>query len=281
MTERNASQTAMGTAYMRAAHQLFDPAPRLLEDPLAITLIGEAGVQQIKASADRYLSPPAAALRSHVVLRTRHTEQRLQAAVERGVTQYVILGAGLDTFALRQPDWAQGLDIIEVDHPATQAVKKNAMTAAGLALPANARFADIDFEHESLRDGLLRNRVDLKRKTFFSWLGVTMYLTQDAIDSVLQLAASCPPGSEITLTYAQPLEPGGSDALSMLARMAASMGEPWLSFFTPAAIEEKLRQAGFSTVEFLTTEAAAMQYFASSTGSLPVPRQTNIVSAIV
>jgi methyltransferase (TIGR00027 family) len=266
---------------MRAAHQLFDPAPRLLEDPLAITLIGETGVQQIKAAADRYLSPPAAALRSHVVLRTRHTEQRLQAALERGVTQYVILGAGLDTFALRQPDWAQGLDIIEVDHPATQAVKKNALSAAGLALPANARFADIDFERESLRDGLLRNKVALDRRTFFSWLGVTMYLTQDAIDSVLQLAASCPAGSEITLTYAQPLEPGGSDALSMLARMTASLGEPWLSFFTPAAVEEKLRKAGFSTVEFLTPEAAAIHYFTSTTGSLPVPRQTNIVSAVI
>jgi O-methyltransferase involved in polyketide biosynthesis len=192
VTERNTSQTAMGTAYMRAAHQLFDPAPRLLEDPLAITLIGETGVQQIKAAADRYLSPPAAALRSHVVLRTRHTEQRLQAALERGVTQYVILGAGLDTFALRQPDWAQGLDIIEVDHPATQAVK-----------------------------------------------------------------------------------------LSMLARMTASLGEPWLSFFTPAAVEEKLRKAGFSTVEFLTPEAAAIHYFTSTTGSLPVPRQTNIVSAVI
>ena len=92
---------------------------------------------------------------------------------------------------------------------------------------------------------------------------------------------NCPVGSEITLTYAQPLEPGGSDAFSMLARMTASMGEPWLSFFTSAGIEEKLRKAGFSTVEFLTTEAAAMQYFTLLTGSLPVPRQTNIVSTIV
>ena len=126
---------------MRAAHQLFETQPRILEDPSILTLLGPVALQRVKDRADHYRTPEMAALRAHVVLRSRFAEDRLAAAVLRGITQYVILGAGFDTFALRQPPWARVLKIFEVDHTGTQAMKRSHLTAAGLAMPKNAAFS--------------------------------------------------------------------------------------------------------------------------------------------
>ncbi len=277
MSDHKASRTALGTAYMRAAHQLFDKQPRILDDPVALSLLGPVALQRIKDKADHYRTPERLALRAHVVLRSRFAEDRLAAAVLRGITQYVILGAGFDTFALRQPPWAQALKILEVDHPGTQAMKRSYLAAAGLAMPENAAFANIDFEHESLHDGLLRYHVSMDEPTFFSWLGVTMYLKEDAIDAVLRSVATFPAGSEIVLTFAPP--PG--DSPSPLAHRAASLDEPWVSYFEPDALEAKLRSAGFSKVEFLSPAEAEARYFRQRPGDLPVPKRTNILSAVL
>jgi methyltransferase (TIGR00027 family) len=271
-----ASRTALGTAYLRAAHQLLESPPLILDDPVALSLLGPVAVQRIKETADRYQTPESLAFRAHVVLRSRFAEDRLAAAVLRGITQNVILGAGFDTFALRQPPWAQALKIIEVDHPGTQAVKQSHLAAAGLALPENANFANIDFERESLREGLLKLHVSMDEPTFFSWLGVTVYLQEDAIDAVLRSVAAFPSGSEIVLTFARP--PGGSP--SPLAQRAASLDEPWVSYFEPDALEAKLRGGGFSKVEFLSPAEAAARYFRQRPGDLPVPKRTNIVCAV-
>jgi methyltransferase (TIGR00027 family) len=265
MSDHKASRTALGTAYLRAAHQLLDAYPRILDDPVALTLLGPAALQRINDKADR----------AHVVLRSRFAEDRLAAAVLRGITQYVILGAGFDTFALRQPPWAQALKILEVDHPGTQAMKRSHLAAAGIAMPQNTNFATINFEHESLRDGLLRYHVSMNEPTFFSWLGVTMYLKEDAIDAVLQTVAAFPVGSEIVLTFAT--QPG--DSPSPLAQRTASLGEPWVSYFEPDALEAKLRGAGFTKVEFLTPAEAEARYFQQRPADLPVPKRTNILSA--
>jgi len=262
---------------MRAAHQLFDAQPRILDDPLAVLLLGQAALQRINDTADSYQNPERRALRAHVVLRSRFAEDRLAAAVLRGVTQYVVLGAGFDTFALRQPVWAQALRILEVDHLGTQDMKRSLLAAAGLAMPENADFANIDFEHESLRDGLLRYHVSLEEPTFFSWLGVTMYLTEDAIDAVLRSITAFPAGSEIVLTFAPP--PGGSP--SPLDQRAASLGEPWVSYFEPDALEAKLRGAGFSKVEFLSPAEAEARYFRQRPADLPVPKRTNVLCAVL
>jgi methyltransferase (TIGR00027 family) len=277
MPDRNASRTALGTAYMRAAHQLLDAPPRILEDLLAVRLLGLAASQRINDAAASYQTPERRALRAHVVLRSRFAEDRLAAAVRRGVTQYIVLGAGFDTFALRQPVWAQPLRILEVDHAGTQATKRTQLTAAGLALPENADFAAIDFDRESLRDGLLRYKVSLDEPTFFSWLGVTMYLKEDAIEAVLKSVAAFPAGSEIVLTFAQPL--GGSP--SPFDRRAASLGEPWESYFEPDALEAKLRGIGFSNVEFLSPEEAEARYFRQRPQDLPIPTRTDIVGAVL
>jgi methyltransferase (TIGR00027 family) len=129
-------------------------------------------------------TPGALAVRAHVLLRSRFTEDQLALAVRAGIGQYVILGAGLDIFAYRQPGWAAGLRIFEVDQPASQQVKRERLAAAGIAEPGNLTFAAIDFETESLLDGLPRDGVALDAPTFVSWLGVSMYLTREAVDAV-------------------------------------------------------------------------------------------------
>jgi len=277
MSDHEASRTALGTAYLRAAHQLFETHPRILDDPIALSLLGPAALQKIKDTADHYRSPGRLALRAHVVLRSRFAEDRLAAAVLRGITQYVILGAGFDTFALRQPPWAQALKILEVDHPGTQALKRSHLAAAGLAMPQNATLATIDFEHESLLDGLLRYHISIDEPAFFSWLGVTMYLKEDAIDAVLRSVTKFPAGSEIVLTFVRP----PSNSHSPLARRIARLGEPWVSYFEPDALKAKLRGNGFSKVEFLSPGEAEELYFRQRPGELPVPKQTNILCAVL
>jgi methyltransferase (TIGR00027 family) len=277
MSDRTPSRTALAAAAMRAAHQLLDAPPHILEDPLAGLLLGPDVVQRIHDKPESYQTPELKALRAHVVLRSRFAEDRLHAAFQRGVRQYIILGAGFDTFALRQPQWAKPLQIFEVDHAATQAAKHSRIAAAGLAVPQNAHFAGIDFEHETLLDGLRRVPVSLDQPAFFSWLGVTMYLNEDAIDATLRSVAAFLPGSEIVLTFALP--PGESP--SPFDRRSAAVGEPWLSTFTPHNLEEKLRNDfGFSTVEFLSPAVAEKRYFRQRPKDLPIPQQTKIASAV-
>jgi methyltransferase (TIGR00027 family) len=269
------SRTALGTAYLRAAHQILDAPPHVLEDPVALPLLGPTALRRITDDAASYRTPERRALRAHVVLRSRFAEDRLAAAVPRGVKQYIILGAGFDTFAFRQPAWARQLKIVEVDHSATQDLKRSYLTDAGLVVPDNVVFATIDFETESLADGLRRYRVAANEPTFFAWLGVTMYLKEDAIDTVLREVAAFPSGSEIVLTFARPR----AESLSPIARRAADLGEPWKSYFEPAALDAKLRAAGFSIVEFLSPAEAEARYFRDRPKDLPPPEQTNIVCA--
>jgi methyltransferase (TIGR00027 family) len=276
MPDRQVSRTAFGTAYMRAAHQLLDASPRILDDPIIVTLLGQQAVERIIRSPGQYQTPERRGLRAHVVLRSRFAEDRLAIAVQRGVTQFVILGAGLDTFALRQPVWAQQLRIIEVDHSGTQATKQGLLKIAGLAVPENVTFAAIDFEHETLREGLVRHSVSFDQPIFFSWLGVTMYLNETAIDSVLHTIAQFPTGTEVVLTFARADGPP-----SPFDRRSAELGEQWLSYFTPDTMEAKLRNSGFSDVDFLTASEAEAMYFQTTGGSLPAPQRTNIVSARV
>jgi methyltransferase (TIGR00027 family) len=208
-------------------------------------------------------------------------EDRLHLAKGRDTRQYVILGAGYDTFILRQPEWAQALQIYEVDHPSTQMEKRARISRAGCAVPPNASFVGIDFEQESLKEGLVRHGVRFDAPTFFSWLGVTMYLTEPAIEAVLRTVLEFPAGSEITFTFAPPAAPGQEGAMRAIAERVAALGEPWLTYFEPAALERKLRDLGFSQVEFLEPAESAARYFADRADKLPAPTRTTIVSATV
>ncbi|MFH1060603.1 MAG: class I SAM-dependent methyltransferase [Pseudomonadota bacterium] len=282
--QRQLSRTALGTAHLRALHRLRDARPLILDDPVAAALLGPELMQRLDAAEARRSAQEAAILRAHVVLRSRYAEDRLALAVARGVDQYVILGAGLDTFALRQPAWAGGLTIFEVDQPASQAFKRQRIARAGLHPPANLRWVAIDFERESLRDGLARGGVALDRPAFFAWLGVTMYLNQAAIAAVLGAVASFPAGSEMVLTFQQPPQAAPAadvDAASPLSERVAGLGEPFVSFFTTAAMANLLQASGFRELEFLTPAQSRRRYFDQRPADLPAPPRTAIVAAQV
>jgi len=276
--------TAAGVAWLRAAHQLVDAPPLILDDPVILRLLPGSVVEGLRANPVSAQSQGARMLRSHIVLRSRFAEDRLRVAMERGVRQYVILGAGYDTFVARQPEWARALRIVEVDRPALQQEKRARLAEFGVDVPENVRFVAIDFEAESLADGLAREHVSLNEPTFFSWLGVTMYLTEPAIDAVLGTVAKSPRGSEIVFTFAprptREREPGASD-VSVLAERAASIGEPWLTYFSVEALQRKLERHGFSRIEFLTPADAESRYFAGRSDGLLAPKRTTIVSAVV
>lgn len=254
MTDRNASTTALAVATLRAAHQLLDGTPKILDDPVVLDLLGPVVVAGIQRNPDRFAQPGVRRLLNHVVARSRCAEDRLADAVARGVRQYVLLGAGYDTFAYRQPPWASSLSIFEVDHPASQSAKRATLETAGITPPANVEYVPIDFESTSLRDGLARSTLDLSAPVFVSWLGVMVYLTQPAIDAVFSLVASLPAPSEIVFTFTAPKGPDESDTL---AERAAAAGEPWLTRVEPEDLERQLRGHGFGAVTFLTSRVVS------------------------
>jgi methyltransferase (TIGR00027 family) len=276
---RAASRTAHNVAVLRAAHLVVDGEPPVLNDTVVARLFGGGLEARIRAHADDFQAPDTRDLRSYVVLRSRFAEDSLRDAVEDGAEQYVLLGAGDDTFAYRQPPWARRLTIVEVDHPASQAEKRAALAATGIEIPPNVRFADVDFERETLSHGLARCGVDTAKRTFFSWLGVTQYLTRDAIEATLRTVLSFPKRSAVVSTFVQP-NPDPA-AAAKLAEGSASVGEPWISYFTPEELGAMLRSLGFSDASFLSREEAERRYYANRTDGFPVPLRVSIVTARV
>jgi methyltransferase (TIGR00027 family) len=182
----------------------------------------------------------------------------------RGVRQYVILGAGLDTFAYRQPEWASAVRMYEVDHPASQEWKRARLAAAHVTVPENLVFAPIDFEKISLREGLAAARFDFSAMTFLSLLGVTQYLTSSAIDDLFQFVRSLPPSSEIVFEIIVPddLMPANeATVFAAAATGAAERGEPWLTRFRPTELKSRLTEIGFSQVTHLSPDDANKRYF--------------------
>ncbi|MGD0190296.1 MAG: class I SAM-dependent methyltransferase [Rhizomicrobium sp.] len=273
---RNASRTALGVAAHRAFHQLMDGEPKILEDRIAETLIDAGMLAQIRARDERYGSPGSRALRVRVALRSRFAETRLEKAVARGVRQCVILGAGFDTFAYRQPDWARRVRIFEVDHDATQSAKRERLKAAGIPQASNLDYVTIDFERTSLNDGLRASALDFSKPAFFSCLGVLMYLTKPAVDALFDLVASFPKGSEIAFTFVSPEGMG-----SPIAESAAAVGEPWLTALDADALPRDLAAKGFSAVSLLDPAETHRLYFTNRTDGLELPERTGIASAVV
>ena len=284
MPDHHATTTAFSTLFIRGVHQLLDAHPLILDDPVALQLLGDPVIRKILENAGHHRTPEATALRSHIVLRSRFAEDCLHAAAQRGVAQYVILGAGFDTFAFRQPAWARTLNIIEVDQLKSQALKIAQIQKAGLFIPANLKFVGVDFECESLHSGLLRQDVSLTVPTFFSWLGVTMYLRESAMDAVLETIAGFPAQSEVVFTFTHPKEMHDDREAhfhSSLSRAVSGRGEPFVSYFAPSQIEAKLKRAGFRSVFFLSGEEAENKYFLNRPRDLYVSKRSSIVRASV
>jgi methyltransferase (TIGR00027 family) len=274
---RGASRTALGAAALRWLHQTVDGEPKILVDTVSGLLLGEGVLRAVAVHLGDPRSPEVMALRSHVVLRSRYCEDRLALAVDRGASQFIVLGAGLDTFAYRQPEWARSLRIYEVDQPASQAEKRRLLSNARISIPDNVEFIAIDFEQTSLADGLRAAAVDFSGTTFFSCLGVTMYLSEDTIDALFEVVANFRAGSEIVFTYRRV----SGDVGSVLAQRVSALGEPWTFHIEPGALAHKLNALGFRSLEELDPLDADALYFRGRTDGLHAPSTRGIASAIV
>jgi len=243
------SQTARGAAIYRAIHQRLEGGA-ILADPFAVRIVDE----KARATLDEVAADPAQRpMRLFIVARSRFSEDALAGCVTRGVRQVVVLGAGLDTFSLRNPFAEKGVRVFEVDHPATQAWKRERLAQAGLALPVSLTFAPVDFERESLADGLAKAGFERSRAAFFQWLGVVPYLTRDGVSATLDFIADIP-GAAVVFDYTEPFEnhsPERRASLMATAERAAAQGEPWLSFFNPSELATLLRDKGFGDIEDL------------------------------
>ena len=255
------SRTAFGAAAHRAAHQLLEDG-RIFADPLAIAILG---APEDKLTGEGAHQPAVRGMRLFIAARSRFAEDSLAAAVARGVRQYVVLGAGLDTFAHRNPFGELGLRVFEVDHPATQAWKQRRLADAGLSSPTSLNFAGVDFERETLADGLAAAGFDTAAPAVFAWLGVVLYLTREAVTQTLGFIAGLPGGGEVVFDYGEPLSsyPEGEARARQAERAgeAASVGEPWMTRFTPAELDASLRDLGFVELEDLGPAAIARRFY--------------------
>ena len=271
------SRTARGAAAYRAIHQTLEGGV-IFSDPFAARILDEETRARLdETAADPSLRP----MRLFIAARSRFSEDTLAACVARGVRQVVVLGAGLDTFSLRNPHAGQGVRVFEVDYPATQAWKRERLKQAGLAVPASLTFAPVDFERQSLAEGLKAAGFQADRPAFFQWLGVVPYLTREAVSLTLDFIAGVPE-SEVVFDYAEPLEnypdDRRADVMEVAAR-AASRGEPWLSLFDPAELSKMLRNKGFGIVEDLGLAEIAERFYGALKQGIVIGPGAHIVRA--
>jgi methyltransferase (TIGR00027 family) len=259
-----ASKTALRVGIRRAAHQIMEK-PRILDDPIAVRLVGSGYARDMKRASHKV----ARDFRAFMAARSRFVEDRLAEAVSRGVTQYVVLGAGLDTFAYRNP--FPSLRVFEVDFPATQEWKREMLGKAAIALPGNLTFVPLDFEHKALAEGLAEAGFDAGSAAFFSWLGVVPYLTLEAFRATLGVIGQLPASSAVGFDYSvapEILSPVGRTAFDRLSNRVAAAGEPLQLFFTPDEMEAELRRAGFHRYEQVDSDQLNDLYFKGRTDGL-------------
>ena len=253
------SHTARGAAAYRAIHQTLEGGI-IFSDPFASKILDdETRARLDETAADPSLRP----MRLFIAARSRFSEDTLAAGVARGVRQVVVLGAGLDTFSLRNPYADLGVRVFEVDYPATQQWKREQLSQAALALPTWLTFAPVDFERQGIAEGLEQSGFRVDQPAFFQWLGVVPYLTRQAISATLDFIADIP-RSEVVFDYAEPFANFSPDAranLTSIATRAASLGEPWLSLFDPAEMATLLQARRFAHTEDFGRAEIADRYY--------------------
>jgi methyltransferase (TIGR00027 family) len=284
MKEDCPSATALRVAIRRAAHQIMDD-PKVFHDPLALRILGvenESAPQSDPKWSEQ--SPLSCGLRAFLAARSRYAEDELHTAIKRGVHQYVVLGAGLDTFAYRHQYPEDVLHVFEVDHPATQIWKRTRLEEAGIPIPRTLTFAPVDFETQTLEEGLRQAGFDTTPSTFFSWLGVTQYLTSSAVTATLRFVASMPAGSGIVFDYTllpSLLNPTARLAFDRLAHRVALAGEPFQTFFDPSLLKSSLRSMGFGQIEDLGPGEMNARYFQGRSDKLRIGGFTHLMNARV
>jgi methyltransferase (TIGR00027 family) len=259
MQHGQASRTAIGAAGHRAAHQILERGS-IFSDPLALRILGQDAEEALALARE---DPRRTPLRLFIAMRSRFAEDAARRAIEEGVRQIVVLGAGLDTFAYRlQP--AGDLRVFELDHPATQSDKRRRLAEAQIAEPGHVAYVAHDFEHGSMTAALKAGGLDPTKRTFVLWLGVTPYLTEDAVFATLGELARLPGGVEVVFDYANPphaIEEAATRNFhrEMAERVAAS-GEPFRCYFDTGELHARARSVGFAEIEELDRAALVGRY---------------------
>lgn len=262
----------------------LDGEPKIFDDPLAKKLLGSDFEQRMDADRERLITDALVKARALIVMRSRYVDDELRAAVERGVVQYVILGAGLDTSPYLPGHVSQQLDVFELDHMDTQRVKVERLSDAGIDVPHNVRHVGIDFESQSLDEALAATGFDRGRPAFYSWLGVTYYLQLDSVRDVFSYVADLAPGSQIVFDFMLADSALGEKERKALARISAFLEkyrEPLLCRFHPRQLQGLLQEVGFSEALHLSWEAAMDRYFRDRADGMYLDPTTQIMSAIV
>lgn len=275
------SRTALAVASLRAVHQLLDE-PLVLPDPIALPLLGAATEAALRNDPYALNDPISRGLRAAVVARSRCVEDELSRRVAEGVRQYVVLGAGLDTFACRNP-FADGLlRVFEVDHPGTQGWKQQLLADARIGVPPSLSFVPADFERDHLGDELLRAGFRPEQPACVSWMGVTPYLTPDAVLATLRTLAGFAAGSSVCFDHrvvASLLGPVERVIAELIGQQAAAAGEPWLSAFDPADLRRQLLGLGFGSAVSISADDLNARYFARRKDGLRVGGSFRIMCA--
>jgi len=283
MQEGRPSQTAHGTALMRARHYHFAESPKILEDSLAAALAGLSDPEQAQAHSSQLLQTFAALSDEHtaqvfmknveeaVCMRSRLTEETLASG---DFEQLVILGAGLDSSAYRFGPKLPEVAMFEVDFPATQTWKREQLSNANIEIPPNLKFVPCDFEETTLEQAFINSGVDTNKKTLFPWLGVQMYLHDEAIISTLAVLGKFANGSTLVTDFIMPDDEitgeENRNSVDKLRQTVNSMGEPFKSHYTQPQLESRLRQNNFTKVVFHTTDDLFARFLGdSSLSSMP------------
>jgi methyltransferase (TIGR00027 family) len=263
--------TAVRVALWRALHVQVDAPPHVLEDEVGLALVAPDEGWRDRPDMSPFTRP----FRASILARARFIEDLVTERAARGVGQYVLLGAGLDTFAQRRPQLASRLLVFEVDRPGPQEWKRRRLVALGLGLPPFLRFVPVDFEAgDGWWERLAASGFDPARPAVVASTGVSMYLTKDATAATLKKVAALAPGSTLVMSFLLPLElvdPEVRPGMEQAARGARAGGTPFVSFFTPPEMLALAREAGFREVEHVSAAALAERYFAGRTDGLRPP----------
>jgi methyltransferase (TIGR00027 family) len=265
MRSAGPSRTALSAAVHRGVHQVLERG-RIFDDPLALPILGESAAAHVQEAAQRIESR---GMRLLIAARTRFAEDALASAYQCGARQLVILGAGLDTYAYRGA-LREALRIVEVDHPATQAWKRERLNAAGIRVPRSLSFAPLDFERYTLEHALGAARLDPTAPTFFTWMGVVPYLPLDAVSSTLAYVAGLPGGAYLVFDYSEPPESLSVDARAVHAQRAArvaALGEPWRTYLVTGELHTKLTALGFRSLLDVPARSLVCHYLGLSESS--------------
>jgi methyltransferase (TIGR00027 family) len=260
--------TAVRTALWRALHLEVDAPPHVLEDRIGLQLAAPDPDWRQRPDMNEYATP---GVRASIVARARFVEDLVVEQADHGVAQYVLLGAGLDTFAQRRPEIASRITVFEVDQPGPQTWKRQRLVDLGFGVPEWLRLVPVDFETTSWWDGLLANGFDASRPAVVASLGVSMYLTREATAATLRQAATLAPASTFVMTFIQPVELVAPEEQAMLRATdaaARASGTPFVSYYAPDDILAVARDAGFATVRHVTAGDHAQRYFADRTDGL-------------